>query len=134
MVEIWQANAAGRYAHPADTRDDVPLEEGFIGFGRSGTADDGWFEFVTLKPGTRAGADGRLAGAAPRRRRLRARAPEAARDAPLLPGRGGGERRGSGALGARRGRAGNPVAQPEDGGLRFDIRLQGEGQTAFFLV
>ena len=51
MVEIWQANAAGRYAHPADVREDVPLEEGFGGFGRSGTVDDGWFEFVTVKPG-----------------------------------------------------------------------------------
>ena len=59
MVEIWQANAAGRYAHPADTRDDVPLEEGFRGFGRSGTADDGWFEFVTVKPGTVPWTDGR---------------------------------------------------------------------------
>src|SRR5207344_1785513 len=51
MVEIWQANAAGRYAHPADTRDEIPLEEGFLGFGRSGTENDGWFEFVTVKPG-----------------------------------------------------------------------------------
>jgi protocatechuate 3,4-dioxygenase, alpha subunit len=51
MVEFWQANAAGRYAHPADTREEVPLEDGFWGFGRSGTADDGWYEIVTLKPG-----------------------------------------------------------------------------------
>ena len=51
MVEIWQANTAGRYAHPADTRDDVPLEDGFRGFGRSGTVDGGRFEFVTVKPG-----------------------------------------------------------------------------------
>ena len=59
MVEIWQANAAGRYAHPADTRDDVPVEDGFLGFGRSGTANDGWFEFVTVKPGSVPAADGR---------------------------------------------------------------------------
>lgn len=51
MVEIWQANAAGRYDHPADMRVDLPLEEGFHGFGRSDTVDDGWFELVTVKPG-----------------------------------------------------------------------------------
>src|SRR5215217_2597960 len=33
MVEIWQANRSGRYAHPEDDRDDLPLEEGFTGFG-----------------------------------------------------------------------------------------------------
>ena len=37
LVEIWQANAAGRYAHPADDREEVPLEDGFRGFGRSDT-------------------------------------------------------------------------------------------------
>jgi protocatechuate 3,4-dioxygenase alpha subunit len=34
MVEIWQANSDGRYAHPEDHRDELPLEEGFTGFGR----------------------------------------------------------------------------------------------------
>ena len=38
----------------------MPLEEGFRGFGRSGTADDGWFEFVTVKPGRVPAPDGRL--------------------------------------------------------------------------
>ena len=51
LVELWQANAAGRYRHPADDRETVPLEEGFLGFGRSGTVRDGLFEFVTVKPG-----------------------------------------------------------------------------------
>jgi protocatechuate 3,4-dioxygenase alpha subunit len=51
LVETWQANAAGRYNHPADTRDDAPLEDGFLGFGRSGTASGGWFELVVVKPG-----------------------------------------------------------------------------------
>ena len=36
MIEIWQANAAGRYAHPADDRAELALEDGFLGFGRSG--------------------------------------------------------------------------------------------------
>ena len=39
IIEIWQANAVGKYAHPADTQDQ-PLEQGFLGFGRIPT-DDG---------------------------------------------------------------------------------------------
>jgi protocatechuate 3,4-dioxygenase alpha subunit len=50
MVEIWQANAAGRYHHPADARD-LALDPAFIGFGRSGTEDDGQFWFETVRPG-----------------------------------------------------------------------------------
>ena len=61
MVEIWQANAAGRYAHPADDRSEVELEDGFLGFGRSGTEPDGRFEFVTVKPGPVPWPDGGLA-------------------------------------------------------------------------
>ncbi len=51
MIEIWQANAAGRYASPDDARTDIPLDEGFIGFGRSSTSDDGVYRFRTLRPG-----------------------------------------------------------------------------------
>ncbi len=58
MVEIWQANAHGRYAHPDDTRD-LPLEPGFTGFGRSQTDEQGRFRFTTIKPGRVPGADGR---------------------------------------------------------------------------
>jgi protocatechuate 3,4-dioxygenase alpha subunit len=50
MVEIWQANAHGRYRHPAD-RQNVPVDEGFTGFGRSGTDEGGAFWFETIKPG-----------------------------------------------------------------------------------
>lgn len=50
MVEIWQANARGRYRHPFDERP-VPLDPAFIGFGRSGTAEAGSFWFETVKPG-----------------------------------------------------------------------------------
>jgi protocatechuate 3,4-dioxygenase alpha subunit len=50
MVEIWQANAHGRYRHPLDERP-VPLDPAFIGFGRSGTGDAGHFWFETVKPG-----------------------------------------------------------------------------------
>ena len=51
MLEIWQANAAGRYRHVADRRDAVPLDETFSGFGRTLTDDDGAFHFDTIKPG-----------------------------------------------------------------------------------
>ncbi len=50
LVEIWQANANGRYAHPEDARD-VPLEPAWKGFGRVPTNDDGMFRFTTIKPG-----------------------------------------------------------------------------------
>ena len=50
VVELWQANAHGRYAHPEDEQD-KPLEPGFKGFGRVPTDDDGRFAFTTIKPG-----------------------------------------------------------------------------------
>jgi protocatechuate 3,4-dioxygenase alpha subunit len=50
VIEIWQANAQGRYAHPEDARD-LPLEPGFHGFGRVPTHGDGRFRFTTIKPG-----------------------------------------------------------------------------------
>lgn len=50
LVEIWQANAAGKYAHPRD-RQEKPVEKGFRGFGRSATNGDGAFGFRTIKPG-----------------------------------------------------------------------------------
>lgn len=59
LVEIWQANAHGRYSHPED-RGEAPLEPGFLGFGRLPTEADGGFRFDTIKPGRVAGADGRL--------------------------------------------------------------------------
>ena len=50
VVEIWQANAQGRYAHPEDTQD-KPFESAFKGFGRVTTDNDGVFRFTTIKPG-----------------------------------------------------------------------------------
>lgn len=61
LVEVWQANAAGRYRHPLDTRDDVPLDDGFTGFGRSRTRfETGEFRFETIRPGPVPAPDGGL--------------------------------------------------------------------------
>lgn len=52
LIEIWQANAAGRYRHPADDRADLDIDPGFTGFGRAMsdfTTGGYWFE--TVKPG-----------------------------------------------------------------------------------
>jgi protocatechuate 3,4-dioxygenase, beta subunit len=50
LVEVWQANAAGRYLHSVDTHD-APLDPNFGGGGRCLTDDDGEYRFVTVKPG-----------------------------------------------------------------------------------
>lgn len=50
MVEIWQANAQGRYRHPADQRA-APLDPAFTGFGRAGTDRQGAYWFETIRPG-----------------------------------------------------------------------------------
>jgi len=52
LLEIWQANAAGRYNHPADRQDDKALDPGFRGWGRAGTDfQTGLYTFETVKPG-----------------------------------------------------------------------------------
>ncbi len=51
LVEIWQANASGRYHHPADNHD-APLDPNFTGIGRTFTDGDGNYRFVTVKPGS----------------------------------------------------------------------------------
>jgi protocatechuate 3,4-dioxygenase alpha subunit len=134
LIEIWQSNAAGRYAHPADDREDLPLEEGFSGFGRSGTVDAGRFELVTVKPGRVPWVDGRLqaphvlvgvfARGLLKRVATRMYFPDeeaANAEDPVLLGLEPAERA-------------TLVAHAEDGGLRFDIVLQGAGQTTFFAV
>jgi protocatechuate 3,4-dioxygenase beta subunit len=50
LVEIWQANAAGRYPHPRDNHD-APTDPNFTGCGRTLTDADGRYRFVTIRPG-----------------------------------------------------------------------------------
>ena len=135
MVEIWQANRAGRYNHPADDREDLPLDEDFSGFGRSGTGAGGEFSFVTVKPGPVPGANGQMQ--APHLmvsvfgrgllKRLVTRIyfpdeEEANAADPVLSSIEDPELRQT------------LVATDEGSALCFDIRLQGENQTAFFEI
>jgi protocatechuate 3,4-dioxygenase beta subunit len=50
LVEIWQANACGRYIHVVDQHP-APLDPNFTGAGRTLTNKDGYYRFVTIKPG-----------------------------------------------------------------------------------
>ncbi|HEX9809686.1 MAG TPA: protocatechuate 3,4-dioxygenase subunit alpha [Alphaproteobacteria bacterium] len=136
LIEIWQANAAGRYRHPADDRDDVPVDPAFTGFGRCRTGGDGGFEFQTVKPGRVPGRGNRLQaphiGVIVQARGLQVPAFSRIYFSDEAPANGEDlvlssveeERRGT--LIARREEAeGGPV-------YRFDIYLQGERETVFF--
>ncbi len=57
VLEIWQANAQGKYAHPDDEQQ-KKVTPGFKGFGRIPTDDNGAFRFKTIKPGSVAGPRG----------------------------------------------------------------------------
>lgn len=50
LVELWQCNAAGRYHHAKD-RHEAPLDPHFLGWGKTLTDDDGWYRFMSIKPG-----------------------------------------------------------------------------------
>jgi protocatechuate 3,4-dioxygenase alpha subunit len=137
MVEIWQANAYGRYNHP-DDKQEKPLDPSFMGWGRSGTDKTGLYWFETVKPGPVPGADG--SAQAPHinvtvfARGMLVHAytriyfgDEAANDTDptLLFIKNKARRRTL--IAPREERNGKAV-------YRFDIRLQGEGETVFFDV
>jgi protocatechuate 3,4-dioxygenase, alpha subunit len=133
IVEVWQANAAGRYRHPAD-EERAPLDPACDGFGRIATTGDGHFAFTTVMPGRVSGPDGRwqaphllisvLARGVLTRlaTRIYFEDEPAIADDPVL-GLVPEHRRGT--LIARR-------AEPNR--YRFDIVLQGSGETVFFDV
>jgi protocatechuate 3,4-dioxygenase alpha subunit len=58
LIEVWQANSHGKYAHAADEQK-KPLEPGFHGYGRIPTDENGRFSFATVKPGGAPGPDGK---------------------------------------------------------------------------
>lgn len=59
LVEVWQANTHGKYAHPED-KQNKPLQSNFNGYGRIATDANGEFRFTTVKPGHVPGPNGRL--------------------------------------------------------------------------
>ncbi len=138
LVEIWQANAAGRYAHPEDKQAKA-LDPHFRGFGRSATDKDGLFRFVTVKPGPVPGRGNALqaphinvcvfARGLLKQVTTRLYFPDEALNVadPVL------------GLVENAARRKTLLAQPmgQEGGAklyRFDIVLQGEGETVFFDV
>ena len=134
LIELWQANAAGRYNHPDDRQDEKPLDPHFRGFGRVATDAEGRFRVVTVKPGPVPGRGNALQAphinialfARGLLKHLYTRiyfADEAANASdPLLSSIEDDSARRS--LLARR-EGGSPAV------YRFDIVLQGEGETAF---
>jgi protocatechuate 3,4-dioxygenase alpha subunit len=132
VLEIWQADPAGRYAHPADGR---PLaSNSFRGFGRCPTDKDGGFAFATVKPGSVPGP-GRTTQAPHINvgvfsrgllKRLFTRiyfAGESANAADPILALVPADRRNT------------LIAKPDaakPGLFRFDIRLQGANETVFF--
>jgi protocatechuate 3,4-dioxygenase, alpha subunit len=134
LVEVWQAGPDGRIDHPDDPRG-AARRAGFRGFGRCPTGGDGGFAFHTVKPGPLPAGDGRVEAphldvsvfARGLLRRLVTRIyfpDEVAANAadPVLAGLQPWERRLLTAV---------PLGA---GGLRFDIRLQGDDETPFFEV
>jgi len=59
LIEIWQANADGRYNHPDDTQD-KPVDPDFLGFGRQATDENGICVFETIRPGRVPGPNGTM--------------------------------------------------------------------------
>ena len=140
LVETWQANAAGRYNHPADWQDKA-LDPGFRGWARTGTDfESGLYRIRTIKPGAVAGRRGRKTMAPHVSFWIAARginiglatrmyfADEAAANAddPVLNIIEQPERRQT-LIAARSGRDGQAV-------YTFDIFLGGERETVFFDV
>ena len=130
VVEIWQANAHGRYPHPEDNGT-APLEPAFKGFGRVYTDASGLFRFTTIKPGRVPAPGGGLQ--APHinvtifmrgmLRQLNTRIyfpadPANAEDAVLQS--------------VPEPRRGTLIAAPREGKLEWNVRLQGAGETVFF--
>ena len=139
LIEVWQANAAGIYASPADRRSDA-VEDGFRGWGRViSDFTTGVWTFDTVKPGVVPGRNGRPM--APHlnlwivarginiglatRMYFDDEAEANAKD-PVINLVEQADRRAT-LIARRETRDGKPV-------YRFDIRLQGDGETVFFDV
>ena len=131
LIEIWQANAQGKYAHPDDGQD-KPLDTGFKGFGRVATGDNGEFRFFTIKPGRVPGPRGALQAphlviAVFMRGLLKHLVTRM-----YFPGAAGNDEDAVLALVPKERRA-TLVAKPAgDGALEWNVILQGQQETVFF--
>ena len=133
MIELWQANADGRYDHPDDSREKL-LDPDFHGFGRVATDERGCFRFCTIKPGSVPGRSDALQAphidvsifARGLLKRLVTRI--------YFPGEPLNDTDGvlNNVTPARRSTLVARIERP--GVLRFDIVLQGEHETVFFDV
>jgi protocatechuate 3,4-dioxygenase, alpha subunit len=131
LIEIWQANAQGKYAHPDDAQDKLP-DTGFKGFGRVATGDRGEFNFVTIKPGKVPGPRGALQAphlvvAVFMRGLLKHLVTRM-----YFPGEAGNDNDAVLALVPKDRRA-TLVAKPAgDGAFEWNVVLQGQDETVFF--
>jgi protocatechuate 3,4-dioxygenase, alpha subunit len=131
LIELWQANSQGKYAHPEDDQKKA-AEAGFQGFGRAHTDGEGKFRFTTIKPGQVPGPGGKLQAphiavsvfARGLQRRLVTRI--------YFPGEAANES--DYALGlVPAGRRATLIAkQSSPGQLEWNVRLQGKDETVFF--
>jgi len=133
MIELWQANADGRYDHPDDSQEKL-IDPDFHGFGRAATDERGCFRLYTIKPGSVPGPGNLLQAphinvsifARGLLKRLVTRIyfpDEPLNTADSVLNNVAAERRAT------------LVAQVDQPGiLRFDIVLQGENETVFFDV
>lgn len=131
MLEIWQADARGHYAHPEDP-DGGATTQGFRGWGRVATGPDGQFYFSTIKPGSVAGPGGtrqapHLVVAIFMRGLLRQLVTRI-----YFPGEPANLS--DPVLGlVPQARRGTLIAVPQQGGvLSWNVILQGDGETVFF--
>ena len=140
LIELWQANASGRYHHPGDDRDDVPLDPAFTGFGRCASDfKTGAYSFLTIKPGPVPHPNGGLQAPHislivqargmldPTYTRVYFSDEADANEADPVLATVPADRRGT--LIAERLEDGGSVAT-----YRFDIRYQGDDETVFFDV
>ncbi len=133
VIEIWQANSQGKYAHPDDPQD-TPTEAGFTGYGRIPTDDEGRFHFTTIKPGRVPGPDGKpqaphLAVSVFTRGLLRRLVTRI-----YFPDEQGNKEDFALNL-VEAGRRGTLIAKKIDGhpgALEWNVILQGPGETVFF--
>jgi protocatechuate 3,4-dioxygenase alpha subunit len=133
LLEIWQADESGKFVDQPGIFE-APADDGFRGFGRCGTDDEGYYEFTTVKPAGVPTEDDvpqapHIAMSVFSRGMLRRAVtrvyfddePDANAADPLLSS-------------VEASRSATLVATGDEGGYRFDVRIQGTDETVFLDV